>query len=74
MARDGDPEEVYFEETDTRFAIGWTGNYRIDGDAFVYIDRDSGESSPFSAIPFAASRNGVDQEISKIFGWFYAVP
>jgi hypothetical protein len=42
LARDGDPEDVYFEETDTQFAIGWTGEYRIDGDAFVYIDRDSG--------------------------------
>lgn len=42
LARDGDPEEVYFEETDTSFAIGWKGNYRINGNAFVYIDRDSG--------------------------------
>jgi hypothetical protein len=42
LARDGDPEDIYFEETDTSFAIGWKGNYRIDGDAFVYIDRDSG--------------------------------
>ena len=42
LARDGDAEEVYCEETDTRFAIGWKGEYRIDGDAFVYIDRDSG--------------------------------
>ena len=42
LARDGDPEEVYFEATDTRFAIGWKGKYRINGDAFIYIDRDSG--------------------------------
>lgn len=42
LARDGDPEDVYFEETDTRFAIGWKGKYRIDGDAFVYSDKDSG--------------------------------
>jgi hypothetical protein len=42
LARDGDPEDVYFEETDTRFAIGWKGEYRIDGSAFVYIDKDSG--------------------------------
>jgi hypothetical protein len=42
LARDGDLEEVYFEETDTRFAIGWKGKYRIDGDAFVYIDEESG--------------------------------
>ena len=42
LARDGDPEEVYFEESATRFAIGWKGEYRIDSDAFVYLDRDSG--------------------------------
>ena len=30
---DGDPEDVYFEETDTRFAIRWKGEYRIDGNA-----------------------------------------
>jgi hypothetical protein len=42
LARDGDPEDVYFEETDTRFAIGWKGKYQIAGDAFVYIDKDSG--------------------------------
>jgi hypothetical protein len=41
LARDGDPEEIYFEETETSFAIGWKGNYRIDGDTFVYIDKDS---------------------------------
>jgi hypothetical protein len=42
LARDGDPEPIYFEETDTNFAIGWKGNYRIASDAFIYIDRDSG--------------------------------
>jgi hypothetical protein len=41
VARDGDPEPTHFEETETNFAIGWKGNYNIDGDAFVYIDRDS---------------------------------
>jgi len=25
IARDGDPEEIYFEETETNFAIGWKG-------------------------------------------------
>jgi hypothetical protein len=42
LARDGHPEEVYLEETDARFAIGWKGKYRIEGDAFVYIDKDTG--------------------------------
>jgi len=41
IARDGDPEEIHFEETETSFAIGWKGNYHIDGDAFIFIDRDT---------------------------------
>jgi hypothetical protein len=41
LARDGDPESIYFEETDRTFAIGWKGNYHLDGEAFVYVDRDT---------------------------------
>jgi hypothetical protein len=29
------------EETDASFAIEWKGNYRIDGDLFVYVDRNT---------------------------------
>ena len=29
------------EETDTSYAIGWQGRYRIDGDTFVYEDNRS---------------------------------
>jgi hypothetical protein len=42
LAKDGDPEPTHLEETDTSFAIGWKGNYRIDGPAFVYSDRKTG--------------------------------
>jgi hypothetical protein len=42
LATDGYLEDVYLEETETRFAIGWKGKYRTDGDAFVSIDKDSG--------------------------------
>lgn len=42
LVKDGDPADPHSEETDTRFGIGWKGKYRIDGDAFVYLDRDSG--------------------------------
>ena len=42
LARDGDPEPIHLEETDTSFAIGWKGHYRIEGTAFIYADRDSG--------------------------------
>jgi hypothetical protein len=28
LARDGDAEPIYFEETDTNFVIGWKGKHR----------------------------------------------
>ena len=34
LARDGQSEPIHIEETDTTFAIGWKGRYRIDGPAF----------------------------------------
>src|SRR5208283_1328659 len=42
LARDGDPEPIHLEETDTSFAIGWKGKYRIENHAFVYSDRETG--------------------------------
>jgi hypothetical protein len=42
LARDGDPEPLHIEETNTNFAIGWTGHYRINGAAFIYTDQTSG--------------------------------
>src|SRR6202162_5136482 len=42
LARDGESEPIHIEETDTTFAIGWKGRYRIDGAAFVYSDHDNG--------------------------------
>ena len=35
LARDGDPEPIHIDETDTTFAIGWKGHYRIEGPAFI---------------------------------------
>ena len=51
VARDGDPEDVHFEETDTNFAIGWKGNYQINGDAFVFIDRDTARVTTILGYP-----------------------
>jgi hypothetical protein len=51
VARDGDPEEVYFEETDSSFAIGWKGNYQIEGDAFIFIDRDTARVTTILGYP-----------------------
>jgi hypothetical protein len=42
LTRDGDPELVHIEETDANFTIEWKGHYRIEGDAFIYLDRKTG--------------------------------
>ena len=51
LARDGDPEAIHLEETDTSFAIGWKGHYHIDGPAFIYADRDTGRVSAILGYP-----------------------
>jgi hypothetical protein len=51
LARDGDPEPIHIDETDTTFAIGWKGHYRIDGPAFIYVDRDTGRTSTILGYP-----------------------
>jgi hypothetical protein len=51
VARDGDPEDIHLEETDTNFAIGWKGNSQIDGDAFVFIDRDTARVTTILGYP-----------------------
>src|ERR1700726_805389 len=42
LAREGENEPIHIEETDTTFAFGWKGRYRIEGAAFVYSDHDTG--------------------------------
>jgi hypothetical protein len=51
LARQGDPEPFHIEETDTSFAIDWKGNYRIEGAAFVYTDRDTGRITTVLGYP-----------------------
>ena len=53
LARDGDPEPIEFQETDTDFAIGWKGNYHIEGRAFVYADRQAGRIITILGYPTA---------------------
>ena len=67
LARDGDPEDLYFEDSGTRFAIGWKGTYRIAGNAFVYTDRDSGRV--LTILGYPTERLALlGPEISNIFG------
>ena len=51
LAREGEVEPVHIEETDTTFAIGWRGRYRIEGPAFVYSDYDSGRVTTILGYP-----------------------
>jgi len=51
LARNGDPEPIHLEETDTSVAIGWKGNYRIEGPAFVYADRETGRITTILGYP-----------------------
>ena len=64
VARDGEVLSVHIEETDTSFAIGWTGAYQIDGAAFVYRDKDSGNVRTILGYP----TQRIIHEISNIFG------
>jgi hypothetical protein len=60
LARDGDPEPIHLEETDTSFAIQWKGRYRIEGTAFVYADRKTGRVTTVLGYPTPQDRsNGL---------------
>jgi len=51
LARGGESEPIHIEESDTTFAIGWKGRYRIEGPAFVYADNDSGRVTTILGYP-----------------------
>ena len=51
LAREGESEPIHIEETDTTFAIGWKGRYRIEGPAFVYSDDDTGQVATILGYP-----------------------
>jgi hypothetical protein len=64
IARDGDALSVRIEDTDTNFAVGWKGSYRIDGAAFVFRDNDSGNVRTILGYP----THTISNQISKMIG------
>lgn len=64
LARDGDALSIHIEETDTNFAIGWTGAYQINGPAFLYWDKDAGNVRTIIGYP----TERIAREISNMFG------
>jgi hypothetical protein len=75
LARDGEAEPIHILETAATFAIEWKGNYRINGPAFVYSDRDTGRVITILGFPtdklvdIARQRStSLRREISNMFG------
>ena len=64
LARDGDPEPIHIEDTDTTFAIEWKGRYHIEGATFVYVDDLGGRLTAISGYP----THKLAEQISNILG------
>jgi hypothetical protein len=59
LARDAESEPIHIEETDSTFAIGWKGRYRIEGQAFVYSHDDTGRVATMHGYPTAKLTQAV---------------
>ena len=64
IARQGEALSVHIEDTDTNFAVAWTGNYRIEGELFIYRDKDSGHTRTIFGYP----TQRIAEQISKTLG------
>jgi len=53
VARAGAQLPAQMVETNKKFVIGWTGQYQIDGDAFVYADNKSNSVRAIFGYPTA---------------------
>jgi hypothetical protein len=51
LAMDGDSLPALIDETDTDYAIGWQGRYRIEGTAFIYEDHHTGRVTAIRGYP-----------------------
>ena len=67
LARDGESEPIHIEETDTTFAIGWKGRYRLEGPAFIYADQDTGRVATILSLSCAAAIPPVLQRALDLF-------
>ena len=61
LAVGGDPLEIFFEETDTGYAIGWQGYYRIDSELFTYEDRSTHRRIAIGGYPVHLLRRVINE-------------
>jgi hypothetical protein len=67
LARDGDPEPIHIEETDANFTIEWKGHYRIEGTAFIFVDRNTRRTRTILGYPTHTLEQAA-AKISNMFG------
>jgi len=68
LARNGDPQPFHIEESSVNFAIEWTGQYRIEANAFVYIGQNADCAATFFDYPVEQLSQPPGPKISNIFG------
>ena len=61
LATDGNPLPVHIEETETRYAIGWQGRYRIEGQMFIYEDTGSHRLTAIQGYPVQQLLRAIDE-------------
>src|ERR1700694_5431187 len=61
LAAGGDPLPVHIEETETSYAIGWQGPYRIEGQMFLYEDTGSHPLRGMPGYPVQRLLRAIDE-------------
>jgi hypothetical protein len=59
IARQGTALSVHIQDTDRNFTVEWAGNYQIDGDLFLYREKDSGNTRTIFGYPTARIRQQI---------------
>src|ERR1700745_886078 len=61
LATDGDPLPVHIGETETRYAIGWQGRYRIEAQVFIYEGTGSHRMAAIQGYPVQQPLRAIDE-------------
>ncbi len=61
LAIGGEPIEIFFEESEESYSIGWQGHYSIDGDVFTYEDRASHRRVAIGGYPLHLLRRVIHE-------------
>jgi hypothetical protein len=60
LATGGDPLPVHIEETESSYAIGWQGHYRIEGQIFIYEETGSHRLAAIHGYPVQRLLRAID--------------